>query len=143
MDGVRRTENNDGPIYTRENLGGMLKLRFSISEKRKKQLLRETVKQLQSFIDENYTISTEVTTIATTIDKKLHDEYQKSVAYPCEGGEMKSGIFGYSQHGVTLLVNWEWVILPKDGDYTSEPSETAYIDVGKNPIHQNQIHISL
>ena len=66
----------------------MLKLRFSISEKRKKQLLRETVEQLQSFIDENYTISTEVTTIATTIDKKLHDEYQKTVAYPCEGGEV-------------------------------------------------------
>lgn len=137
---MKRNLNFENEDYSK-NRKNMLKLRFSISEKRKKQLLRETVEQLQSFINENYTISTEVTTIATTIDKKLHDEYQKTVAYPYEEGEVKSGIFEYSQHGVTLLVKWEWVILPKDRDYTSEPSESAYIDVGKKILYIKIISI--
>ena len=113
----------------------MPNLTFPISKERKKQLLKETVEQLQDFVNETYTISNEVSVMATTIDTRLFDEYRKAVAYPCEGGKMKSGLFEYNSHGVRLMVDWEWTILPFAKDSDVEPTESAHIDVTQKILY--------
>lgn len=113
----------------------MPKLTFPISKEKEKQLLKETVEQLQDFINETYTISNEVSMIATTIDMRLFEEYRKTVAEPCENGKMKSGLFEYNSHGVRLMVDWEWTILPPAKDSDVEPTESAHIDITQRILH--------